>query len=172
MNYKISNQNLFIEISDHGAELKSIKYNNVEYLHDSNPEFWSRSAPLLFPNIGTIKDGKTIINDNEYKMIKHGFLRDRDLQVTNHETSSITFEYQASEEDLKIYPYNFKLAVTYRVNSAKTEVELESEIKFLQSLNILQELKQCCTDDTVQDLKSFLNTECKSAREKFKAITL
>lgn len=116
MNYKISNQNLLIEVSDHGAELKSIKYNNVEYLHDSNPKFWSRSAPLLFPNIGTIKDGKTLINDNEYKMVKHGFLRDRDLQVTNHETSSITFEYLASDEDLKIYPYNFKFTVTYQIH--------------------------------------------------------
>ena len=29
MNYTISNQNLVIEISDHGAELKSVKYNKA-----------------------------------------------------------------------------------------------------------------------------------------------
>lgn len=116
MNYTISNQNLVIEISDHGAELKSVKYNNVDYLHNSNPEFWSRSAPLLFPNIGTIKDGKTLINGKEYKMVKHGFLRDRDMIVTNHETSSITFEYTATENDLEIYPFKFNIAVTYQIH--------------------------------------------------------
>lgn len=116
MNYTISNQNLVIEISDHGAELKSVKYNNVDYLHNSNPEFWSRSAPLLFPNIGTIKDGVTLINGKQYKMVKHGFLRDRDMVVTNHETSSITFEYNATEKDLEIYPFNFNIAVTYQIH--------------------------------------------------------
>ena len=116
MNYTISNQNLFIEISDHGAEIKSIKYNNVEYLHDSNPEFWSRSAPLLFPNIGTIKNGKALINGKEYPMVKHGFLRDRDMIVTNHESSSITFEYKATENDLQIYPFDFNISVTYQIH--------------------------------------------------------
>ena len=116
MNYKIFNQDLFVEISDHGAEIKSIKYKNVEYLHDSNPKFWGRSAPLLFPNIGTIKDGSTIIENEPYKMVKHGFLRDRDVIVTHQENSSITFEYNSTDEDLKIYPYEFNIAITYQIH--------------------------------------------------------
>ncbi len=116
MNYKIFNQDLVVEISDHGAEVKSIKYKGVEYLHDSNPKFWGRSAPLLFPNIGTIKDGETIIEGKPFKMVKHGFLRDRDTFVTNQDPSSITFEYNATEADLEIYPYNFNLAITYQIH--------------------------------------------------------
>lgn len=116
MNYTIFNQKLYVEISDHGAEIKSIKYDNVEYLHDSNPKFWGRSAPLLFPNIGTIKDGSTIIEDSSYNMVKHGFLRDRDLVVTNIENSSITFEYNATLDDLKIYPYDFNITITYQIH--------------------------------------------------------
>lgn len=116
MNYTIKNQNLIVEISDHGAELKSIKYNNVDYLHDSNPKFWSRSAPILFPNIGTIKDNYTLINDKKYPMNKHGFLRDRDFSYTCSDTSSITFAYVSTDEDLTIYPFKFKVEITYQIH--------------------------------------------------------
>ena len=37
MNYTISNQNLVIEISDHGAELKSVKYNKAYCFYDKAP---------------------------------------------------------------------------------------------------------------------------------------
>lgn len=128
MNYTISNQNLFVTISNHGAEIKEIKYQNIDYLHDSNPEFWSRSAPLLFPNIGTIKDGKTNINGKEYPMVKHGFVRDRDFTVESKETSSITFVYTSSSEDLNIYPFNFKLTLTYQIhgNTLKSFIVVEN----------------------------------------------
>lgn len=116
MNYKIKNQNLIVEISDHGAEIKSAKYNDVEYMHDSNPTYWGRSAPILFPNIGTIKDGTTLINNKPYKMVKHGFLRDRDMTVTAQDSSSITFSYNSTESDFEIYPYHFNIDITYQIH--------------------------------------------------------
>lgn len=116
MNYTISNQKLIIEISNHGAEIKSITFDKVSYLHDSNPKYWNRSAPLLFPNIGTIKDGKTNINGKEYPMVKHGFLRDRDFIVESQDSSSITFSYTSSDDDLFIYPFKFKVDVTYQIH--------------------------------------------------------
>ncbi len=116
MIYTIKNQNLEIDISSHGAEMKAIRYQNVNYLHDANPKSWNRSAPLLFPNIGAIKDGSTTFNNKNYALMKHGFLRDRDFLVTNIETSSITLTYLASEQDLEIYPFNFQIDVTYQIH--------------------------------------------------------
>lgn len=116
MNYKISNQKLIVEISNHGAEIKAITYNQISYLHDSNPKYWNRSAPLLFPNIGTIKDGKTLINGKTYPMVKHGFLRDRDFIVESQDTSSITFSYVSTKDDLSIYPFQFKVDITYQIH--------------------------------------------------------
>lgn len=116
MNYKISNQKLIVEISNHGAEIKAITYDKVSYLHDSNPKYWNRSAPLLFPNIGTIKNGKATINNKEYPMIKHGFLRDRDFIVESQDVSSITFSYVSTTDDLCIYPFQFKVDVTYQIH--------------------------------------------------------
>ena len=65
-----------------------------------------------------------------------------------------------------------KLSVIYRIKSAKTKETLESEIKFLKSLNILEELKQCLSDDSIKELKTFLNTEYKSAEEKFQPLEI
>ncbi len=116
MLYQISNQKLYIKIESLGAELKSATYDGVEYLHDSNPEFWSRSAPILFPNIGTIKGGSCKINGQDYNMKKHGFLRDREFTVAHSETSSITFKYLSTEDDALIYPFKFEATITYQIH--------------------------------------------------------
>lgn len=63
-----------------------------------------------------------------------------------------------------------KLAISYRINSATNEDELDTEIKFLQSLNILQELKANKYES--QDLQLFLNSECENARQKLGALSL
>lgn len=116
MNYTISNQKLVVEIAEHGAEIKRILYDTIDYLHDSNPIYWNRSAPILFPNIGTIKDGKTWMNGKPYPMVKHGFLRDRDFQLETIETSSVTFSYTSTATDLEIYPFSFKVEITYQIH--------------------------------------------------------
>ena len=116
MLYQISNQNLIVQIESLGAELKSAKYYGTEYIHDSNPEFWSRSAPILFPNIGTIKGGSCKINGEDYKMKKHGFLRDREFTVTHSETSSITFTYNSTDEDSTIYPFKFQANIKFQIH--------------------------------------------------------
>ena len=138
MNYTISNQNLFVTISSNGAEIKEIKYQNVDYLHNSDPKFWGRSAPILFPNIGTIKDGKTNINGSEYPMVKHGFIRDREFIISEQEKSAITFEYTPSEDDFKIYPFNFKLKITYQIhgNMLKSFIVVENLSDIVMPFNL------------------------------------
>ena len=91
MLYQINNNKLSLTVSDHGAEIKSIKFNNEERIHDSNPKYWNRSAPLLFPCIGTITNGSSIINDKPYNLPKHGFLRDQEFEVLERKENSISF---------------------------------------------------------------------------------
>ena len=68
MLYTIKNEKLYVEIATKGAELKTIKYLGENQLHDSNPTFWNRSAPLLFPIVGKLLDGKCLIKGKEYKI--------------------------------------------------------------------------------------------------------
>ncbi len=134
MLYTIKNNYLEVTISDNGAEIKSIKYLGKDYLHDSNPVYWGRSAPLLWPNIGTIKDGYATIDNIKYPMKKHGFLRDTLVKLSQLLDDKVTFEVTSSADTLKLYPYDFKILITYELvdqsinsyleftNNSKTEM--------------------------------------------------
>ena len=50
-----------IQTISKGAELTSIKYNGVERLHDAKT-FWDQHSPILFPIVGKLRYGTTLIN--------------------------------------------------------------------------------------------------------------
>lgn len=52
----VSNQELTIRVSEHGAELSSIVANATgkEYLWQADPAFWKRHSPVLFPIVGSV----------------------------------------------------------------------------------------------------------------------
>ena len=97
-----------------GAELVSIKIDGVEKMHDGE-NFWNRHSPVLFPIVGKLKDGKTIIDGNEYQMGQHGFARDMEFE----EISNNSYVLKANDETYKKYPYNFELYISYEVNKKK-----------------------------------------------------
>lgn len=97
-----------------GAELTSIIFNGKEMLHQGK-EYWNRHAPVLFPIVGQIKNGETLINGNTYKMGQHGFARDMTFEEINK--SEIKHEYvlRSNNETLEKYPFKFELYVTHEV---------------------------------------------------------
>ena len=48
----ISNEFLTAAFSEIGAELKSLKSDNREYIWNGDPAFWTGSSPVLFPICG------------------------------------------------------------------------------------------------------------------------
>lgn len=97
-----------------GAELISVKLNNIEKLHDGE-SFWNRHSPILFPIVGKLKNNKTIINGNEYEMGQHGFARDCEFE----EISENSYLLKSNEETLKKFPFKFELYVSYEVKENK-----------------------------------------------------
>ena len=71
----IKNDVLEVSSKESGAELTSIKLNGHEYLWCGDSKYWGRQAPILFPIVGALKEGKTIIEGKEYFMGRHGFAR-------------------------------------------------------------------------------------------------
>lgn len=116
MNYILENELLHVEIAAHGAEIKEIKYQGKDLLHDSNPKFWGRSAPYLFPNIGTIKDKFTIFNNQEYPLTKHGFIRDFEFTLINKSNDKLVLQFESNSDTLKLYPYEFIFTIGYQLN--------------------------------------------------------
>lgn len=104
-------------IDTNGAELKSFVDNNTgkEYIWCGDPKHWKGSSPLLFPMVGNLRDGKTIINGKEYQIPKHGFVRDKEFQVLEKSDDKVVFSYSYTEETLKAYPFMFNIRLSYQI---------------------------------------------------------
>ena len=82
MEIKLENESLELTINSFGAELKSItgKETGTQYLWDADEKYWKRSAPVLFPFVGSLKDKKFTVDGTDYPMGQHGFARDMEFE--------------------------------------------------------------------------------------------
>ena len=113
MVHTLKNDGLTVTIKTKGAELASIKANNLEYLWQADPEVWPRHAPILFPIVGPLNDHEYIFKEKIYKMPQHGFARDNDFMVIEKTKTRIVFEQRSTESSRLIYPFDFVLQVKY-----------------------------------------------------------
>ncbi len=122
MNVTIRSGNYSCVISYHGAELKSFKKGNDEYIFQADPEFWPRSSPVLFPIVGALSDKKIKIGGKEYSMPQHGFARDTDFKLLEKTESSCIFYLRSSEETKQLYPFDFELRIEYVLKNSRLTV--------------------------------------------------
>lgn len=119
----LQDQTYSVSVETVGAELKSYKdESGKEFIWDSNPKFWSRSSPLLFPTIGNLRNNRTIINGTEYEIPKHGFVRDMDMEYEIEADNKISFSCQYTEDTLKCYPFRFRFRQTYELNGPELRI--------------------------------------------------
>ena len=50
----LENLYLSVDISEHGAELCSLRSSGREYLWQAVPAYWGRHSPVLFPIVGSV----------------------------------------------------------------------------------------------------------------------
>lgn len=121
----IKNDRLEVSTKSEGAELTSIKLNGKEYLWSGDEKYWGRHAPILFPIVGKLKDGKTLIEDKEYLMGRHGFARDMEFEVIDHTENKVKYLLKSDDRTLKSYPYLFELYVSYELEENRLKVVYE-----------------------------------------------
>lgn len=128
MLFKIQNDYIKLTVSSKGAEKLSLISSGIEYIHQKD-EFWDRSAPFLFPNVGRLKDGWTIINGKKYQLPQHGFLRDQEFELFQTAEDKISLINTYDDDTLKLYPYKYKVVITYTIKqkSVKTEIIISNE---------------------------------------------
>ena len=113
-----------VAVNTMGAELKSFKDpSGKEYVWNSDPAFWMRSSPLLFPTIGNLRNGETTMKGQVYPLVKHGFCKDTEFEVKDLSDDTVTFLLHANEETLKSYPYQFELSLTYHLSDNELSME-------------------------------------------------
>lgn len=96
-----------------GSELKSLLVNGRELMWSGDPMFWANTSPVLFPMIGTLKEGKTVINGKDYRLPKHGFVRDFEHTPESITAASATLSMEQNETTKACFPFMFKFSINY-----------------------------------------------------------
>ena len=109
----LSNDDLYVEISETGAEIRKVTLGGKERFWNGDEKYWTGVSPVLFPICSGVPDGKFSFEGKEYSLEKHGFARKSVFTVESQSGSFATFLLKDSPETLKIYPWNFELRVTY-----------------------------------------------------------
>lgn len=102
-------------ISTLGAELKSVKNTdtNTEFMWQADADIWPRTAPVLFPIVGKVKNDLLRVNSKTFPLTQHGFARDLPFSIVEQTESKAVFKLIYSEATLQKFPYDFKLLLTY-----------------------------------------------------------
>ena len=108
--YTISGDNYELTVSDHGAEIRSLKKDGKEFMWQADPAFWGRTSPVLFPLVGNYWEKKSRFRGSVYEMSQHGFARDMDFNLVSQSEDELLFELKENEETLAKYPFSFVLA--------------------------------------------------------------
>lgn len=116
MEYTLKRGAFTATVESFGGELVSLKDSSgTEYIWGGEAPYWSGRNPVLFPIVGRLKDGKTVINGNTYEMAQHGFARRQDFAVEAMGEDFVTFILRQSAETLAQYPFPFALRITHRL---------------------------------------------------------
>jgi len=85
-------------------------------------EKWPRHSPILFPIVCSVNNDTYVVDGREYHLPRHGFARDTMFTVMSQTQDKVTLALHESEESLKVYPYCFNLAITYRLEGNRIHV--------------------------------------------------
>ncbi len=120
----LKNDFLEVEIDTKGAEVKKIYHRQfqLDYLWSGDAAYWNRTSPVLFPIVGKVKDNTYTYQDQPYRLTQHGFARDTDFILESFTASEAVFALSSSSETLTVYPFDFKLYITYTLSDTSLTV--------------------------------------------------
>lgn len=136
MLFTLENTNIKITAHTNGGELHNItsKKTNTEYLWNGDSAYWKYHAPILFPIVGKVRDGKYTVEGKTYELPQHGLARVREFNMINKTDNEISFELIYNEETLEVYPYKFSLIITYTL--VENGVNIAYKVKNLDDKKI------------------------------------
>ena len=127
MNTCIKTPRISAIIESKGAQLVSLIYNETEFIWQRDAAFWGKCSPVLFPVVGILKNGKTQINGQDFFIPKHGFASGSDFTVESQSPDSVCFSLCSDEKTKAVYPFDFKLSITYTLKDDSISFEYAVE---------------------------------------------
>jgi galactose mutarotase-like enzyme len=115
------------EIVPLGAELVRWQAAGRELLWTGDPAWWSERSPLCFPVVGWTRDGQSRVAGQSYPLALHGFARHRDFALVEAAPERAAFRLEDDARTLALYPFAFRLTVTYAL--AKDGLRMTAEVE-------------------------------------------
>ena len=116
MTHTLSNASLTANLRTQGGELVSLKDRaGTEYIWQGGPAFWSGQNPILFPVVGSLKEGRVDIGGRTFAMDRHGFARRSEFTLTDQASDFAVLELRESPETLARFPFPFALQVRHQL---------------------------------------------------------
>ena len=121
---QLTNQSITVTLKSLGAEIISIKDSaGTEYLWQGNPDYWSGQAPVLFPIIGCLRNGKaTVSGDKTCSFGRHGIARKKEFALLSSTDTKAVFSLRADEETKEQYPFDFELQMIYELEGSGVKI--------------------------------------------------
>ena len=113
----LENDFIRLSVSDRGAELRSLQCvrTSREWMWQASPEYWPRTAPVLFPIVGKLQDNELRHGGKSFSLTQHGFARDQVFQLKAVEPGLLQFHLESDEETKKSFPFTFGLGISYEL---------------------------------------------------------
>ncbi len=114
----LKNDTFTAKVDSLGAQLISLQdAKGTEYIWQRDPAYWQNCSPLLFPTVGNCRNGKTMIEGEWFEIPKHGFCKTTDFAVEQTAADAAVFTIRDSRETRSMYPYAFRLTLTYTLTA-------------------------------------------------------
>lgn len=123
----LTNEYLQVSINPKGAEMVSVKdiKSNHEFMWQGNYRYWNRTAPVLFPIVGSLIDDRYQYEGKPYHLTQHGFARDMVFETQTVTDNSATFFLKSNADTLQVYPFEFSFQITYILFEDKVSISYE-----------------------------------------------
>jgi galactose mutarotase-like enzyme len=119
----IASGELSADINPFGAELHALRdKEGRDLLWDGDQAFWTGRAPILFPVIGMLNEGRYRLDGKVYALGKHGFARKKPFEVVESLKDRARFRLTDDEETRRSYPFAFALDLSFTVVGPSLQV--------------------------------------------------
>lgn len=122
MLFTIQNDSLSLTVDSLGAQMMHLQCKGKEYLWQGDPAYWPDRAPVLFPFVGRLTEGRYRLCGQDYSMGIHGFAAQSEFTPIKQAQDRLTLELKSNPKTQAQYPFAFSFDVTYQLSGNYLEI--------------------------------------------------
>lgn len=127
MIFKLENGSARASVSLTGGELKDWSIAGQGLLWEGDSQWWDQSSPILFPIVGWANQGRIKVDGRPRPIGVHGFAAKSEFSMLEQNAAGIRLILASNEQTFQIYPFAFRLFVTYQLEPTSLSISFAVE---------------------------------------------